>query len=221
MKKVCPLCLSILILFSASFAGRGARFLHQPDISGELIAFIYAGDLWTVPIEGGTARRLTTHPGLESQPRFSPDGNEIAFSAEYDGNIDVYVIPSEGGQPRRLTYHPLPDIVQGWTPDGAKVFFKSGRTSHNRKFNTLFTVGPDGGFPQELAIPMAEFADLSPDGRFVAYNPIYQFWQPNWRRYRGGTAPPVWIVNLQDRSYKEIPRQDSNDMYPVWIGETV
>ena len=221
MKKVCPLCLSILILFSASFAGRGARFLHQPDISGELIAFIYAGDLWTVPIEGGTARRLTTHPGLESQPRFSPDGNEIAFSAEYDGNIDVYVIPSEGGQPRRLTYHPLPDIVQGWTPDGAKVFFKSGRTSHNRKFNTLFTVGPDGGFPQELAIPMAEFADLSPDGRFVAYNPIYQFWQPNWRRYRGGTAPPVWIVNLADYSSKEIPRRDSNDMYPAWVGETV
>jgi tricorn protease len=88
-----------------------------------------------------------------------------------------------------------------------KVLFKSGRTSHNRKFNTLFTVGPDGGFPQELAIPMAEFADLSPDGRFVAYNPIYQFWQPNWRRYRGGTAPPVWIVNLADYSSKEIPRR--------------
>ena len=221
MKNACLLCLSILILFSVSFAAKGARFLHQPDISSELIAFIYAGDLWTVPVEGGTARRLTAHPGRESNPRFSPDGRWIAFSAEYDGNTDVYLIPSEGGQPNRLTYHPSPDIVQGWAPDGKSVFFKSGRTSHNRKFNTLFTVGLDGGFPQELAIPMAEFADWSPDGRFIAYNPIYQFWQPDWRRYRGGTAPPVWIVSLKDYSYTEIPRRDSNDMYPVWVGETV
>ena len=221
MRKTCFFCLSIFMLVSVSFAGEGARFLHQPDTSGELVAFIYAGDLWTVAVEGGTARRLTAHPGQESSPRFSPDGKWIAFSAEYDGNTDVFLIPSEGGQPKRLTYHPSPDIVQGWTPDGRKVFFKSGRTSHNRKFNTLFTVATDGGFPEELPIPMAEFADWSPDGRFIAYNPIYQFWQPNWRRYRGGTAPPVWIVNLQDCSYKEIPRHDSNDMYPVWIGETV
>ena len=221
MKKTCLFGPFVLLLLSASFAGQGTRFLHQPDISRELIAFIHAGDLWTVPLEGGAARRLTTHPGQESQPRFSPDGSWIAFSGEYDGNTDVYIIPSEGGQPRRLTYHPLPDIVQGWTPDGAKVLFKSGRKSHNRKFNTLFTVGPDGGFPEELRIPMAEFADLSPDGHFIAYNPIYQFWQPNWRRYRGGTAPPVWIVNLTDYSLKEIPRRDSNDMYPAWLGETV
>ena len=221
MKKACGLVLSLLILFSVSSAGKGARFLHQPDISRELIAFIYAGDLWTVPVEGGTARRMTAHQGRESNPQFSPDGKWIAFSAEYDGNTDVYLIPSEGGLPKRLTYHPSPDIVQGWRPDGKNVFFKSGRTSHNRKFNRLFTIGTDGGFPQELAVPMAEFADWSPDGRFIAYNPIYQFWQPNWRRYRGGTAPPVWIVNLKDYSYKEIPRRDSNDMYPVWVGETV
>ena len=221
MKKACGLVLSLLILFSVSFAGNGARFLHQPDISRELIAFIYAGDLWTVPVEGGMARRLTAHPGRESNPQFSPDGKWIAFSAEYEGNTDVYLIPSEGGLPKRLTYHPSPDIVQGWTPDGRSIFFKSGRTSHNRKFNKLFRVGLDGGFPQELAVPMAEFADWSPDGRFIAYNPIYQFWQPNWRRYRGGTAPPVWIVSLKDYSYTEIPRRDSNDMYPVWVGETV
>jgi tricorn protease len=221
MKKVCLLGFSLFFLFAASFAGKGTRFLYQPDTNGELIAFIYAGDLWTVPVQGGTARRLTSHPGLESNPRFSPDGKWIAFSAEYDGNTDVYLIPCEGGEPKRLTYHPSPDIVQGWTPDGAKILFKSGRTSHNRKFNTLFTVGPDGGFPEELPIPMAEFADWSPDGRFIAYNPIYQFWQPNWRRYRGGTAPPVWIVNLRDYSSKEIPRQNSNDMYPCWLKDTV
>ena len=126
MNKACGLVLFLLILFSVSLAGEGARFLHQPDISGELIAFIYAGDLWTVSVEGGTAGRLTAHPGRESNPRFSPDGKWIAFSAEYDGNTDVYLIPSEGGLPKRLTYHPSVDIVQGWTPDGMKVLFKSG-----------------------------------------------------------------------------------------------
>ncbi len=179
-------------------AGPGTRFLHQPDISRDAIVFVYAADLWTVSPAGGRARRLTVHPGSESNPKFSPDGEWIAFSGQYDGNTDVYLVPSEGGLPQRITYHPSPDLVQGWTPDGKRILFKSGRTSHNRKFNTLFTVDKEGGFPEELPVPMAEFASLSPDGKSIAYNPIYQFWQPNWRRYRGGTAPPVWVVNLAD-----------------------
>ncbi|MBN1221935.1 MAG: PDZ domain-containing protein, partial [Candidatus Aminicenantes bacterium] len=116
--------------------------------------------------------------------------------------------------------HPDRDIVQGWTSDG-KILFKSMRSSHNRKFNKLFTISSQGGFPEELPIPRAEFADVSPDGRHIAYNPIYQWWQPNWRRYRGGAAPPVWILDMKDYSRVEIPRKNSNDMYPAWIGNVV
>jgi len=221
MKKASLILLIVVMAISSVFAAKGTRFLHQPDISSDSIVFVYAADLWIVPIGGGEARRLTSHPGMESNPKFSPDGKWIAFSGQYDGNTDVYLIPTEGGEPKRLTYHPSADIVQGWTPDGKKILFKSGRTSHNKKFNTLFTIEKDGGFPEELPIPMAEFADFSPDGRHIAYNPIYQYWQPNWRRYRGGMAPPVWIVDLQDYSHVEIPRHGSNDMYPTWLGGTV
>jgi len=218
------------IIISGLYAGKGTRFLHQPDIHKDKIVFVYTNDLWTVSAEGGRAKRLTSHSGEEGTPKFSPDGKWIAFSGQYDGNTspsaryfgctEVYIMPSSGGMPRRLTYHPDRDVVLGWTPDG-RILFKSMRSSHNRKFNKLFAIGPQGGLPEELLIPRVEFADASPDGRYIAYNPIYQWWQPNWRRYRGGTAPPVWIIDRNDHSHVEIPRKNSNDMYPVWIGDSV
>jgi len=230
MKKMILVFLATVFIISLVQAGKGTRFLHQPDIHKDKIVFVYADDLWTVPAKGGVATRLTSHPGVESNPKFSPDGKWIAFSAQYDGNTspsaryygctEVYVMPSEGGVPQRLTFHPERDVVQGWTPDG-KIIFKSMRTSYNRKYNKLFAVGLQGGFPEELPLPRVEFADVSPDGLRIAYNPVYQWWQPNWRRYRGGTAPPVWIIDMKDYSHVEIPRTDSNDMYPAWIGNVV
>jgi tricorn protease len=127
--------------------------LHHPTISATQIVFVYAGDLWSVPRAGGVAQRLTAGMGTASRPVFSPDGSEIAFTGDYDGNADVYVIPASGGTPRRLTYHPAADEVVGWTRDGKSVLFASSRASYSG-FSQLFTVSRDGGFPTELPLPI-------------------------------------------------------------------
>src|SRR5437763_1890484 len=116
------------------------RLMRYPDISRGSIVFSYAGDLWTIAREGGQARRLTSHPGDELYPKFSPDSKWIAFTGEYDGNKDVYVIPSQGGEPRRLTYHPSDDMVLGWTPDGKRIVFRSDRISPHRGTTRVFLV---------------------------------------------------------------------------------
>ena len=134
-----------LALGATSIAqAQGTRMLRHPTVSKDLVAFAYAGDLWTVPRSGGQARRLTATPTVETEPHFSPDGSKIAYTATVGGNTDVYVMPAAGGEPTRLTYHPGADRVRGWTPDGKKVVFASARVSppHNSYFR-LFTIGFD------------------------------------------------------------------------------
>src|SRR3990172_8037095 len=130
-----------------------ARMLRYPAVSKGQIAFVYAGDIWLVPKTGGTAVRLSSPPGEEVFPRFSPDGTKIAYSASYDGNTDVYVIRAQGGEPVRLTHHPMADRVIGWTPDGTRVLFASGRESGRQRFSQFFTVGTGGGLPAKLPPP--------------------------------------------------------------------
>ena len=130
-------------------------------MSARQIAFGYAGDLWVVGRTGGTPRRLTAGAGLESHPVFSPDGSQVAFAGEYEGNLDVYVVPVAGGQPRRLTYHPDPDLPVAWTPDGKSILFRSTRVSYGR-FTRLFTIAVDGGPAKEIPLPMAEEGSYSP-----------------------------------------------------------
>ena len=113
--------------------------LQKPTLSRTQIVFVYAGDLWIVGRDGGTASRLTTGGGVETDPKFSPDGSLIAFTGEYDGNVDVFVVAASGGVPRRLTYHPGPDLVAAWTPDGKQILFRSNRTSTN-VVPKLFTI---------------------------------------------------------------------------------
>lgn len=193
--------------------------LQTPTISKTQIAFVYGGDIWIVGREGGEARRLVTGRDLESGPIFSPDGSMVAFSGNYDSNVDVYVVPSTGGEPRRLTYHPGDDIAVGWTPDGKSVLFHSHRHSTNDP-DKLFTVSASGGFPTELPLDMAEEASYSPDGSQIAYIPVFQ-WEPDWKGYRGGQTTPVWIAKLADSSVVKVPREDSNDRNPMWVGKTV
>lgn len=215
--------LTILLLFtmaSVSFAQtENPTLLQKPTVNGSQIVFVYAGDLWIVPRTGGDAKRLTTGVGTETNPVFSPDGTMIAFTGEYDGNTDVYVVPASGGVPKRLTYHPGADIVSGWTNDGKRVLFASTRSSYSN-FPRLFTVSPDGSFPEEIPLPMAERGSYSPDGAYIAYEPLTQ-WQPEWKRYAGGQQDVIWIARLSDSSIEKLPRQNSNDRYPMWIGDKV
>jgi tricorn protease len=143
----------------------------------------------------------------------------VAFSGNYDSNVDVYVVPSAGGEPRRLTYHPGPDVAVGWTPDGKSVLFHSHRNSTNDP-DKLFTIPVTGGFPTQLPLDMAEEGSYSSDGSQIAYVPVFQ-WEPDWKGYRGGQTTPVWIAKLADSSVVKVPREDSNDRNPMWVGKTV
>jgi tricorn protease len=193
--------------------------LRHPTVSAKQIVFVYGGDLWSVPKEGGVAQRLTAANGAASLPVFSPDGTEIAFTGTYDGNADVYVIPASGGTPRRLTYHPSPDLVVGWTRDGKRVLFASRRNSAFR-YSRLFTVPRDGGFPSEVPLTIAAEGSYSPDGAQLAYVPLDHAFEI-WKRYRGGQTSPVWIAKLSDSSVTPIPRDNSNDFNPMWVGDRV
>lgn len=188
--------------------------VQQPTISKDRIVFVFAGDLWSVPRAGGEALRLTSDVGIESDPVFSPDGTQIAFTGEYDGNRDLFVMPAKGGAPRRLTSHPNFDGALGWTPDGKRVLFVGDRQSGNR-YAQLFTVSVEGGLPEVLPLPRGIDGSFSPDGKRIAYMP-YDHFQKAWKRYRGGMTPRIWIADLSDSSVEEIPRDNSNDFNPMW-----
>jgi tricorn protease len=193
--------------------------LQGPSLSKTQIAFAYGGDIWIVNRAGGDAQRLVTGTGMLSGPHFSPDGSMLAYTGDYDGNLDVYVAPAEGGQPRRLTYHPGPDAAVGWTPDGKSVLFVSHRLSYADS-DQLFTVPVDGVFPLPLPLSMAEDGVYSPDGTHIAYVPYFQ-WEPNWKHYRGGQTTPIWIADLSDSSIVKVPRDGSSDRNPLWIGDKI
>jgi tricorn protease len=218
MRKI---CVFFVLISSACLAQSNPPLLmRKPSISRSEIVFTYGGDLWIVSRDGGDARRLTAGPGTETDPVFSPDGTLVAFTGEYDGNKDVYVIAAAGGEPKRLTYHPGADHVVGWTPDGKRILFTSTRSSYYHLNDKLFTVPVEGGFPSELPLPIAEQGSYSPDGTHLAYVPHPQ-WQEAWKRYRGGQTSPIWIADLKDSSIQKIPRDNSNDFNPMWVGSTI
>src|SRR5262245_1579294 len=163
--------LALLLLPGLAAASDPPLLLQRPAVSARQVAFAYAGDIWVIDRAGGDARRLTAGAGLESYPVFSPDGEQIAFAGDYEGNLDVYVVPTAGGVPRRLTHHPDPDVPVGWTPDGKSIVFRSTRASYAR-FIRLFTVPVNGGQPTEIPLAQAEDGSLSPDGKRIAYVPL-------------------------------------------------
>jgi tricorn protease len=209
----------LVLMGSAVRAAEDAPLLvRQPTLSKTTIVFVYGGYLWSVPREGGEARQLTTG-GHEGFPLFSPDGRSIAFTGQYDGNTDVYVMPAEGGAPRRLTWHPGQDVAMGWTPDGKRVLFVSDRDAY-ADFTRLYTVPPEGGVAEALPMWRVFEGSYSPDGTRLAYVPNFQ-WQRAWKRYRGGQTTPIYILRLSDLAVEKVPRENSNDSYPVWFGDTV
>ncbi len=202
-----------------SIASARTGYYQFPDLHERTVVFAAEGDLWTVPDTGGTARRVTTHAGAEYFPRFSPDGKSIAFTGEYGGNRDVYVVPVEGGEPRRLTWHPDFDEVLDWTPDGKRIIFR-GKASNGTLSGFewhLYSVDVAGGEPQEVPIGFAGRLAIDPQsGRWAFNRGNVEF--RTWKRYRGGTAPTIWVGDPDKKDFKEVSKTPGAAAFPMWSG---
>ena len=230
-KMIGALALFLLPAMALAQDGReGTRLLRFPDIHKDTLAFVYAGDLWIAPAEGGTARRLTSGPGQELFPKFSPDGRDIAFTGQYNGTRQVYVISVDGGTPRQLTFHndvgqiPLRGGVDNqvidWTPDGKSVVFLAHRTPYTNRNARPYTVPAAGGMEKPMAIRESSTGTLSPDGTRFAFAPVMNEWR-TWKRYYGGRASDVWIYNLKNDTALRITEDKGIDNQPVWVGNNV
>ncbi|MBN2071471.1 MAG: PD40 domain-containing protein [Candidatus Krumholzibacteriota bacterium] len=227
---------SLLAVLLAGVAGESkseeARLLRYPHIMGDKAAFVYAGDIWTVPVSGGRARRITSFPeGLEVFPRISPDGKWIAFSGEYSGTRQVYVVPYDGGVPKRLTYYPdvgqMPPrggydyMILDWTPDGKKILVRSNRTPFGRRVGRYFLIDPDKpGIEEEIQISEGGPASFSPDGKKLAYNIKSREFR-TWKRYNAGRAQDVFIYDLARNEVERIAAFKGTDNFPMWVDESI
>ena len=233
ISKLVSTSLIVFFLFSMNvYATQEARMLRFPAISSDQIVFSYAGDLYSVGLAGGVARKLTTHEGYESFARFSHDGKSIAFTGEYDGNREVYLIPAEGGVPKRLTYTATlgrddisdrmgpNNLVMGWTSDGKSIVFRSRMREWNDFIGQLYLVPAGGGTPTQLPLPRGGFCSFSPDNKKLAYNRIFREFR-TWKRYRGGMADDVWIYDLETKKTENITNNAALDIIPMWSGSKI
>jgi len=216
-------------LFLVVCASAQTKLLRFPDVYGDRVVFTYGGDLWTATTSGGTATRLTANVGVETYPKFSPDGRWIAFTGQYDGDEQVYVIPSGGGEPKQLTFYPsrgplaprwgLDNQVDGWTKDG-RIVFRSERDSWALPITKLYTVSASGGPAEAMPMPEAGSGDMSPDGSQIAYSPRFRDFRPE-KRYSGGQANTLYIYNLSTNDATKISDSPRSCRDAMWIGGTI
>src|SRR5215510_14098051 len=222
-------CLPLLAI-ALQPAHAQTKLLRFPDVHGDKVVFTYGGDLWTASTSGGLATRLTSHPALELFAKFSPDGNWIAFTGQYDGDEQVYVIPVTGGIPKQLTFYPArgpltprwgyDNQVYGWTPDGQSVVFRSGREYFDLGVTNLYTVSMNGGPAERLPMPESGAGDFSPDGKKLVYSPRFRDFRSE-KRYGGGQANDLFIFDLATNEAKRITDHPRADRDPMWIGNTI
>ena len=229
-KKVLISLLAAMALPSVADAAGEARLLRFPATNEKEIVFSYAGDLYRVPIQGGEAQRLTAFMGYEMFPRFSPDGQTIAFTGQYDGNTEVYTIPATGGEPLRVTYtatnsrDDLGDrmgpnnIVMTWTPDGQSIVYRN-RISTGFD-GRLYTVNKEGGLSEAIPLPEGGFCSYSPDGKKFAYNRVMREFR-TWKYYKGGMADDIWVYDAAAKKVENITNNEAQDIFPMWIGNEI
>ena len=218
--------MSILVSL-AQDSSKSTRLLRFPTTNDKDIVFCYAGELYTVAKDGGVARRLTSGPGYTSFPRFSPDGKQVAFTSEYDGNREVYLMPAEGGSPKRLTISATlgrddisdrmgpNNLVMTWENTKPLVVFRSRMKSFNDFIGSLFTVAEDAELPQQLPVPRGGFVSFSPDDSKMAFNRVFREFR-TWKHYRGGMADDVWIYDLKTGTTENLTNNPSQDICPMW-----
>jgi tricorn protease len=222
--------LALLGLGLTAPAQAQTKLLRFPDIQGDRVAFCHGADIWTAPAGGGTATRVTTHPGLELFPKFSPDGRWIAFTGQYDGDEQVYVVPAEGGVPKQLTFYPArgpltprngwDNQVIGWTRDGKSVLFRTLRDAGGASETNLYTVPAAGGHEAPLPMYTAGAGDFSPDGKWMVYSPLCRDFR-TWKRYEGGWAQDLWIIDLKTLKSENITDHPRTDRDPMWVGDAI
>ena len=220
-RRLIALGLSPIIAGPATAAETG--YYSQPTLHDDRLVFVSEGDLWAAslhaladdPVDPVVAWRLTSGDGSESRPQLSPDGHWVVFRGDYDGNADVYVMPSDGGPPRRLTYHPATDTPLAWTPDGRWVLFRSARANPMGR-TELWRVAMAGGMPQPYDFGECSMVALSSTGRRIAFTRwSNEHW--TWKRYRGGTAPEIWIGDLTASTFDKITDDPASDLFPMWL----
>jgi len=227
--------LFVLAICCQAFSGvvsaqEEARLMRFPDINKNLIAFVYAGDIWSVDATGGEARRLTSHSGLELFPKISPDGRWIAFSGEYSGSRQIFVIPSEGGRPKQLTYYNsvgvMPPrggydhVVLDWTSDSKNILIRANRTPFGDRNGKYFMVSLEGGLEKPLPVVNGGFAALSPDDKQICFTPVDREFR-TWKRYKGGRASDLWIYDLDKNTSEQITDFKGTDQIPTWFGDNI
>ena len=233
MKKVFTLLTLFIVLASMQLAAQEeARLLRFPTVSGNQLVFSYAGDLYSTGINGGIARKLTSHNGYEMFPKFSPDGSEIAFTGQYDGNTEVFKIPATGGAPVRLTYTATLDrddigdrmgpnnIVMTWSRDGKNVVYRSRKKSFNSFRGQLYTVDASGGLSSEIPLSDGGFSSYSPDGDKLAFNWVFREFR-TWKYYQGGMADDIRIYDFKSDKVDKVSDSSGQDVFPMWIGKEI
>ena len=215
------LLLILILFFSVPLIAQiNARLFQFPDVSKTQITFVYAGDIWVVSKQGGTAQRLSSPQGNESFPKFSPDGKTIAFTGNYNGNNDIFTIPVTGGIPVRVTNHPSSERMLAWYSDGDNILFASSRKSGRQRFRQLYKISKEGGLPEKLPVPYGEIGEISQDGKWLAFTKRTRLFR-TWKRYRGGMASNIWIFNLDDYSSQNITNNDANNELPMWAEDNI
>jgi tricorn protease len=230
---LCAVACAWLACASATLCAAPAAhtLMRFPALHGDSIAFVAHDNLWTVARAGGAAARLTAEPGHDLMPRYSPDGQWLAFTGEYQGNRDVYVMPAGGGPVRRLTFTsdvvddaPLRwgpnNMVLTWTPDSTQVVFLSRRAAWNSWFGLPFAVPVGGGLPVALPLDRGGFMSYAPDGKRIAYTRIFRDFR-TWKRYTGGLAQDIDIYDFDTKELTHVTDWPGTETSPMWYEQTI
>ena len=229
MKKI---LLLTAIIFATTALAEEARLLRFPGVGGETIVFSYAGDLYSVPVNGGEAKKLTYGDSYDMFAKISPDGKTIAFTGQFDGNTEVYTMPIEGGEPKRVTYTARVsrdnvgdrmgpnNIVMGWTPDGKEVIYRSKWYAFCGTRGLVFKVDIENGTPVQMPMTECSWCSYSPDGKQFAFNRMFREFR-TWKHYAGGQADEIWLNQVGTTEMKKLTENSNQDLFPMWVGEDI